>query len=571
VWAFCNAPRPVDNEGNLRWNSIAGGLAAQHTTSLVRAGSGVVQVEGTRCVSAQNHGEERFLSLPNGTTKFVERIFRVAASLLLLTIAIGVIAGCAAVDTLEPRGDTLNRTLTDYRNTSTLLNIVRAGRNEPMNFIAMTGTTGHGTLTANEGLPTFVVGPGILAAPVSKRNYTFGPNTVSESASNDFTVSVLDDPASYAALMTPLEIATIAFFLQEQLPRPLLLPLFINQIRIIPDGANTIYEFNPNKPIPEFIYCELDPEHGNKLKCEVPVYYLEGDPAHSSEAIAAKMAACRAATGYCLNPVMFVYGYLYYRGLIFQTPTGAVPSQAGLPYRICFDPLYSVNRPQTFEQFLGDSFIFTDGTKDLTLRRQGFFDTFADARAVFPKVPSVTKVNKSDLCDDSLPWTQPGDASKAASPAQQSAGGSGTPSSLCLNGACAASNTQKAASTTKGTPLPWAFEFYDPYNHATIQITTRSTRGLYLYLGNLVRQQGMGLPTTLFQTGLSADPELFKVVINGLAGCFTSVTYGGMHYCIPTEASNAKTILSLLHELVNLYTRPNSSPQPNTGTVRITQ
>jgi hypothetical protein len=120
-----------------------------------------------------------------------------------------------------------------------------------MNFVVMTGTTGHGTLTGNEGLPTFIVGPGTPAAPVNARNFVFGPNTLSESASNDFNVSVLDDPQSYAALMTPVDIGTIAFFFQEQLSRPLLLPLFVNQMRVIPDGGATAYQFNSNWRVPE--------------------------------------------------------------------------------------------------------------------------------------------------------------------------------------------------------------------------------------------------------------------------------------------------------------------------------
>jgi hypothetical protein len=438
-----------------------------------------------------------------------------------------------------------------------------------MNFVAMTGTTGHGTLTANEGLPSIIVGPGTILAPVSKRTYTFGPNTLSESASNDFNVSVLDDPASYAALMTPLEIATIAFFLQEQLPRNLLLPLFISRIRIIPDGTTKIYEFDPSIPIPEFIYCELDAQE--KLKCDVPKYFLEdADTWHSKEIVESKLAACRARAAYCLKPSTIIFGYLYSRGLIFQTPTGAVPSQPGLPYRICFDPLYAADGPGTFNQFLGQNFVFTDGNRYLTFKGQEFFETFADRKVVFNRPPSLARVNKSDFCDDKLSWTQPPDVSKA-SPAQPSGGATGIPSSLCLNGACGASSTRNSASATKNTQLPWAFEFYDPYNHATIQISTRSTRGIYLYLGDLVRQQQMGLPTTLFQHGLSFDPELFKVVINGASDCFISVLYGGVIYCIPPEASNAKTILSLLHELVNLYTRPNSAQQPNTSTVRVTQ
>jgi hypothetical protein len=498
---------------------------------------------------------------------------RTASRLPSAAAAACLLAGCALVDTLEPRADTLNRTFTDYRDMSTLLNIVRASRNEPMNFVVMTGTTGHGTLTGNQGLPTFILGPGTAAAPVAARNFSFGGNSLTESASNDFNVSVLDDPSSYQALMTPLDIATIAFFLQEQhIPLSLILPLFVNRIRIIPDSGMTAYEFDPDERVPAFIYCV--PKGKNEgLKCEVTKYYLGDDPVHTAEMIASATAACRSRAAYCLSPSTFVYGYLYLRGLVFQAPAGAAPSPAGqLPYRICYDPVeHPPYPPKNFTEFLQNQATFADGNGgEHSLKEMEFFEKFRDRQGPLTNKPVLSVANQKSICDDKLPWTQPTDLSKSAG-SQPSGGNTGTPSSLCLNGACAASKTQKAGMGIKARNYPWAYEFYDPYDHAIIQITTRSARGMYQYLGRLVAQQEKGLPAMLFLSALSNDMDLFKVVINGGSiGCFTSVTYSSVNYCIPTDAYNSKYTLSLLHEIVNLETKPNSAQQPNSSTVRTT-
>jgi hypothetical protein len=519
-----------------------------------------VQCNSEQCAS--NREQQIATSSAQPFTNFRKSAFvRILIALAAAGVCAFILANCALVDKLDTRADQLNRTFTDYRDLSTLLNIVRASRNEPMNFVVMTGTTGHGTLTGNEGLPTFIVGPGTPAAPVNARNFVFGPNTLSESASNDFNVSVLDDPQSYAALMTPVDIGTIAFFFQEQLSRPLLLPLFVNQIRIIPDGGTTAYQFNSNWRVPEFVYCERRPPQ--VASCDDRKYYLSDDPS----LIAPRLAACQAGAALCFDPSIFIFQYLYENGLFFQAPAGANPSQSPVPYRICYDPFSRAYGSNSFEEFLNTEVEFKVSGK---MTQDMFFQTFSDGKATVAAMASLSKANKSDLCDDVTSWIQPPDFSKGTG-SMQSTGGGGLPSSLCLNGACAASKTQKATMmAAKTSKFQWAYGFYDRYGHARIEFTTRSARGMYLFLGALVRQQQAGLPAMLMGPGLSDDQDLFKVLINQGAACFVALTYAGVSYCIPTDANNAKTILSLLHELVNLETKPNSAQQPNSSTARIT-
>jgi hypothetical protein len=116
------------------------------------------------------------------------------------------------------------------------------------------------------------------------------------------------------------------------------------------------------------------------------------------------------------------------------------------------------------------------------------------------------------------------------------------------------------------------YEFYDPNSHATIQIATRSTWGIYQFLGDLVqRQLRLGLLPKFLGQGFDRDDVVFKVVTDGSTECFTAIRYAGLNYCVPKDRPNSKMILSLLHELSNLYTRPSTAQQPNTGTVRLTQ
>src|SRR5687767_4754206 len=71
----------------------------------------------------------------------------------VLPLAVLVMGGCSIVDgTLAPRAYDINQNTQNVRESGILLNIVRASRSEPLNFVALSRYTGTGSLALNEGL-----------------------------------------------------------------------------------------------------------------------------------------------------------------------------------------------------------------------------------------------------------------------------------------------------------------------------------------------------------------------------------------------------------------------------------
>jgi hypothetical protein len=279
-----------------------------------------------------------------GRRKFTLRIFLISANSFLgdliqairnivISGIVCVIGGCALPDTVvEPRSDTLNRSFTDYRNAATLLNIIRASQNEPMNFVVITGATGHDTLTGNQGLPAFVLGPHTAptaTSPVAARNFLFGPNTLQESFANDFNISALDDPSSYAALMTPLDPAMLGFFMGRQWQASVLLPLVISEIRMI-DAQGQVYAFYTQQNVQQisFIFCTpavgSSYENSHYTNCDYNLTTFEPDPDKPDKPrepeTAWKIAECRAHRAFCVLPSTILITYLTATGFRFQVP-----------------------------------------------------------------------------------------------------------------------------------------------------------------------------------------------------------------------------------------------------------
>ncbi len=139
-----------------------------------------------------------------------------------------LVGGCAALDHVDDRVLTANRTSATASSETILLNIVRASRFEPLNFTSLTGLTGHDT--GSIGLPTITWPPHLL--PTYGTTNGTGQLTIS----NDFNVSVLDDPNSYAALLAPVNPAIIGLLIKQGYPRELLFFLLIDHIKILSDG-----------------------------------------------------------------------------------------------------------------------------------------------------------------------------------------------------------------------------------------------------------------------------------------------------------------------------------------------
>ena len=175
-----------------------------------------------------------------------------AASVLAVSL---LLAGCATFRPEEGRISEINKSQSDYTEQSVLLNVVRSEKYEPLSFVVVTGLDGTNSLSGSLGFGGFTLGPHLHSNP---RSFLLGPDSVSRAASNTFHVSVVDDPPSFVALLSPLNPATLAFFANEGYPRELLFFLLVDHIRVTdagPGGRVKLYRNDPSDPaaFPEFI------------------------------------------------------------------------------------------------------------------------------------------------------------------------------------------------------------------------------------------------------------------------------------------------------------------------------
>ena len=160
----------------------------------------------------------------------------------------GLLSGCATFRPEEGRIGEINKSASDYTEQSVLLNVVRSEKYEPLSFIVVTGLDGTNSLTGSLGFAGFTLGPHPAASP---RDFLLGPNAVSRTGSNTFHVSVVDDPPSFVALLSPLTPATLAFFANEGYPRELLFFLLVDHIRVTEPARGSkakLYRNDPSDP-----------------------------------------------------------------------------------------------------------------------------------------------------------------------------------------------------------------------------------------------------------------------------------------------------------------------------------
>lgn len=153
--------------------------------------------------------------------------------------------GCAAVDgTLSPRAYDINQGTQNLRESGILLNIVRASRSEPLNFVALSRYTGTGSLGVNEGLarndllrfgnPTSVATRGIFTSAVNA------------SAGNAFDVGTLENREFYGGFLSPLDLEGLNLLLNAGLSREVVFHSVMQSFRVThTNGAAYLFENNP--------------------------------------------------------------------------------------------------------------------------------------------------------------------------------------------------------------------------------------------------------------------------------------------------------------------------------------
>lgn len=196
-------------------------------------------------------------------------VLRRLANALRLCVLAGLLGGCAFVDVVDPRYDSINRSTAKARNESILLNIVRASHSAPLNFIAFSKVSGQTIVTANAGLPQFNIGSlfpvfgfgnstNLLAPPTPQRAFTVSKDTLggTTNANNAFDISVLETKDFYNGLLRPVDLPELLYFIRQGYSRELLFWLFTESVRVTSPGQPTV-EFL-NDPDPR-LACQMTP------------------------------------------------------------------------------------------------------------------------------------------------------------------------------------------------------------------------------------------------------------------------------------------------------------------------
>jgi hypothetical protein len=345
-----------------------------------------------------------------------------------------------------------------------------------------------------------------------------GPNSASRTNSNTFNVSVIDDPASWAALLAPVNPAILAFFVNQGYPRELMFFLFTDRLRQV--ETEQVVETKYDAATKRNVTTKHDV---TKVKKE-----FRNDPTDEG----------------AYGPFLATMANLLISGLtaeidITSTPTGrALP-----PSKLCID---QGGKPPDF------------GGISLS---QGL-----------PPAPAPTN---QALCENA-PWISAKSAGAAGGGTSVGGGASGGLSSQAVTSGgtlwttLGASNeivriapdgSMKTFTLPKSSKQPAdagliAFDFYDTLGRH-FQLFTRSTYGAYKYLGEIRHYHAdvMNL--------LKPDGSDYGGIINVLpsaSACFAEITYRNKPYCVPQNAGHTKQIFGLLHQLQQLNTAPANAP-----------
>ena len=416
----------------------------------------------------------------------------------IVGVACLALSACAFTDgTVDSRYDTINRSTDAARNQAILLNIVRASRAEPLNFVAFSKIGGTTSTSMGIGLPTFLVGPD---RALNQKQLTIGNNTLNATvgANSNFDIAILENRDFYSALLTPVDEVTLNFFERQGYPRELLFWLFADSVRITYAGKTA--EFR-NEPSDEKS-CEFVPQR----RCFVNYVDAAID------------------TGFRVETRVVDKVTTNSEGRSRLVPTTEA--------RTCFDPVLADRARREVQQGL---------------------------RTRMPRLAG-TAVNP--ICGKS-PWPkESGDSAKRRRADTGSAEGM-LSNRLIIQSA----PPQKQMPATRSlrdddSPAP-----VSATGKQIFEISTRSTYGIYQYLGRILAERAMS-QVRLDGTGRE-DAQVLTIVEGGTTACFTEVEDAGRRYCVPAEgAENTKRIISLLAQLIALKTP--QSELPFTPTVRVT-
>lgn len=414
-----------------------------------------------------------------------------------------LLAGCQTVVQVDRSALDANKSMASYNAASSLLNVVRASKNEPPVFAPITGLTGHNTLSGTLGLPSVTVGGANPASAV------FGSNSVTRSVSADFNVNPPDDAQVNKALSTPIDPGTLGLLAGQGFQRDLLLYLFVDEIRVErPRQKTLIFVSNPFREVVAAAGAN-SVIVGESKSTWTPHFAGQAE----FEAFGAELDA------------------LMRQGLTFQVDRQGFGAGGPRPTaRACFDdangmiPTAEEPAPEPGHQPVVD--------------------------AIVSLLASLDQKKALGNCTDD--WS----SDIAAAPKKHGKPAAATPIDRMADALATALNGPK--------PKPTQNDSFWSYGKtgSRVRIHTRSIAGAYQFLGVLQRN-GVSLRVTR----IPDQPKKVAIldITAATKGCFTGFLYEGRPWCVPEDPSAApgqpyppptsatKQTLALLHTTLELY------------------
>lgn len=462
------------------------------------------------------HSIFRIARIMSAPASGLEKLRTLAAS-AVLAIAL---AGCTMVEaTLPMRGYAVNANSSSLREDLILLNIVRASRFEPMNFVSLSKYNASGNLEAGgqgtRNIDFNILRFGTAASTVSAVNSVLLGNSKVNTAAN-FDLIPLENKEFYAGLLAQIGLETINLLVNAGLSRELVLHALVKAVRVQHINGNWYHYHN-------------DPNNDG----------YQGSYGKEAHAHCERLIAERAFEVPFQHPVWTGNDCNYQKFLNFL--------QGALRYGLTTEVVESSSDSQSGSRGGGKSSGKPDPAKS-----DGGDGPPANAK----QVAATSQV---------VVYT-----------AQQSSG-SKSKVVICYDGAIAQEYGRKVVQAAAcGSRSNRGNQSVAQPKHTPmlreVQPFLRSPYNVFQYFGQLYatgtvhRVKLIDAGTPRLPTG---DTKLLTILKDeNLERCFAAATIGDARYCVPSEgANNTKEIFILLNALVNLSTT--RSALPLTPTVQI--
>jgi hypothetical protein len=144
------------------------------------------------------------------------------------------------VDQFGSRVYDQNLTSQEVMNKEVLINIIRASRYQPLNFMAITQVTGGQSETLTTGLPTITLGP---AQTIAERQFQV-TNSVASGATGSFQTNPLVSSQFQQGMMSPVSPKILAYLLASH-DRETVFNLVIDSINVTSGNTTVRYVNDP--------------------------------------------------------------------------------------------------------------------------------------------------------------------------------------------------------------------------------------------------------------------------------------------------------------------------------------